>query len=164
MHLFILNYPLQYAKRPVTYLQGERQCRCVVWIINWALQIHCNPRVPLGANQLVSKGGMETDDTVLQKMYLIWYSFRIVGKSFARPFEVKQLPFSRSCSWKGKNHLIFISNNEKWLSLKKSFWKVYHHSKCFGQYYMSFIFSISITIWKAWLEVWKFIRWLIKST
>ena len=28
-------------------MQGKQQCRCVVWIINWALQIHCNSRVPL---------------------------------------------------------------------------------------------------------------------
>ena len=125
------------------------QGRCVVWILSWALQIHCNPRVPLGANQLVSKGGMETDDTVLQKIYLIWYSFCILGKSFARPFEVNQLPFHRSCSLKGKNHLLFISNNEKWLSLKESFWKVYHQSKCSGRYYRSFVFSTGINYWEA---------------
>ena len=145
-------------------MQGKLQGRCFVWISSWALQIHCNRRVPLGANHLVSKVSVEIDDTVLQRIYVIWCRFCILGKSFARPFEVKQLPFPRSCLQKGKNHLFFISNDEKWLSLKKSFWKVYHHSKCFGQYYMSFVFSINITIWKAWLEVWKFIRWLIKST
>ena len=34
-------------------MEGKRQCRCIVWIINWVLQIHCNPRVPLDANKLV---------------------------------------------------------------------------------------------------------------
>ena len=53
VHLFILNYPLQYAKRLVTYLQGKQQGRCVVWIISWALQIHSNTGVPHGTNQLV---------------------------------------------------------------------------------------------------------------
>ena len=28
-------------------MQGKWQFRCVVWIINWAFQIHCNLRVPL---------------------------------------------------------------------------------------------------------------------
>ena len=85
--------------RPVQF-----QGRCVVWIIGWTLQIHCNPRVPLGANQLVSKGGMETDDTVLQKIYLIWYSFCTMGKSFARLFEVKNKQIKDLLS-----HLIFAS-------------------------------------------------------
>ena len=47
------------------------------------------PKVPLSANQLVSGGRMETDDTALQKIYLIRYNFCTMGKSFARPFEVK---------------------------------------------------------------------------
>ena len=98
VHLFILNYPLQYAKRLVTYLQGKQQGRCVVWIISWALQIHSNTGVPHGTNQLVQKGWIEADDTALQKIYEIWYSFCILGKSSARPFEVKQLHFHRFCS------------------------------------------------------------------
>ena len=72
-------------------MQGKRQCRCVVWIINWALQIHCNPRVPLGAIKLVSEDWTKRDHRGLQRIYGIWYSFCILGKSFARPFEVKQL-------------------------------------------------------------------------
>ena len=28
-------------------MQGKRQWRCVDWITNWALQIHCNPKVIL---------------------------------------------------------------------------------------------------------------------
>ena len=58
MHLFILNWPLQYAKRPVTYLQGKRQCRCVIWIINWELQMHFNPRfllVPISWYQRIEQ-------------------------------------------------------------------------------------------------------------
>ena len=71
-------------------MEGKQQGRCVVWITSWALQIHCNPRVSLGANQLVSKGWIEIDYTVLQKIYAIWYTFCILSKSFATPFEVKQ--------------------------------------------------------------------------
>ena len=59
LYLFIPIYPLQYAKRLVTSLQCTLQGRCVVWITSWALQIHCNPRIFLGANQLVSKGWIE---------------------------------------------------------------------------------------------------------
>ena len=55
MDLLIINYPLQYSKRLVAQLQGKRQCRCVVWIINCALPIHWHPRVLLGANKLVSE-------------------------------------------------------------------------------------------------------------
>ena len=71
-------------------MEGKQQGRCVVWITSWALQIHCNPRVSLGSNQLVSKGWIEIDYTVLQKTYVIWYRFCILGKCFARSFEVKQ--------------------------------------------------------------------------
>ena len=146
MHLFILNYPLQYAKRPVTYLQGERQCRCVVWIINWALQIHCNPRVPLGCIKLVSKDWTKADHGVLQKICVMWCSFCILGKSCATPFKVKKFPFPLCyCSW-DENNLFFISSIERWLNLKKIFWKVYHYSKCFGRYCRSFVFSTSTTI------------------
>ena len=98
MHLFIHNYPLQYAKSLVTWLQGKPKCICVVWIINWALQIHWNPSAPLGDNRLVSKGWMKTDDRVLQQQYVIWYSFCILGKSFTTTFEVKQFPIPPSSS------------------------------------------------------------------
>ena len=74
-------------------MQGKLQGRCVVWISSWALQIHCNPRVPFGTNQLVSKGWFQIDDTVLQKIYVIWYRFCILGKSFARPFDIKESIF-----------------------------------------------------------------------
>ena len=145
-------------------MQGKRQCRCVVWIINWALQIHCNPRVPLGAIKLVSEDWTKRDHRGLQRIYGIWYSFCILGKGFARTFEVKQLCFPESCFSYSKNHFFWISNNEKWLSLKKFFWKVYHHSKCSGRYSRSFVFSTSITIWKDWLYVWKFLHWIFKNT
>ena len=69
-------------------MQGKRQCRCVIWINNWALQIHCNPRVPLGANKLVPADWAKRDDRGLQRIYGIWYSFCIVGKKFARPFKL----------------------------------------------------------------------------
>ena len=127
------------------------QRRCVVWRINWSLQIHCNSRIPLGANKLVSKGWMKRDRRGLQKIFSISYSFCVLGKRFARRFEVKQLPFLRSCSWKYNNNLSLISNDKKWLSLRKSFWKIYHHSRCFSQYYWSFVFSTSINIQEAWL-------------
>ena len=132
-------------------MQGKCQGRCGIWIISWALQIHSNTRIPLGSNKFVSKGWMETDDRRLHNIYVIWYSFFILGQSFARPFEVKQLPFTPSCSLKDENHLVLILNEEKWLCLKKSLWKVYHHSKCFGRDYRSFNFSTSINMWEAWL-------------
>ena len=149
MHLFIPNYSLKYAKRLLTWLQGKQKCLCVAWIINWALQIDCNTRVRYGANKLVSKVGIETDLRVLQKIYIILYSFCILSKSFTRPFEVKQLPSPQSCSSKHGNYLLLISNDEKWLSLKKIFWKIYHHSKCFNRYYRSFVSSSSINIQEA---------------
>ena len=74
-------------------MQRKQQGRCVVWISSWALKTHCIAKVSLGANELVSKGWIEIDDTVLQKIYVIWYSFCILGKSFARSFEVNQLLF-----------------------------------------------------------------------
>ena len=74
-------------------MQGKLQGWCVVWISSRVLRIHCNPRVPLGANHLVSKGWIEVDYTVLQRIYVIWYRFCILGKSFARPFDFKQLLF-----------------------------------------------------------------------
>ena len=117
MDLFILMEHLQYAKRLVTYLQGKLQGRCVVWIRSWALRIHGNCRTSLGANHLISKGWIEIDDTVLQKMYVIWYKFITLGKSFARPFEVEQLPFHGSCfSW-DERHLFLIWNNERFVTI-----------------------------------------------
>ena len=41
---------------------------------------------------LLWKGWMETDDRGFQRIYLIWYSFCILGKRFARPFEINQIP------------------------------------------------------------------------
>ena len=131
-------------------MQGKQQGRCVVWIISCALKIHCNPRTPLGGNQLVQKCWTEWDDRVVQKIYVIWSSFCILGKSFARPFKVKGLPFPWSCFFWKENQFFFIWNNEKWLNLRKIFWKVYYHSTRFGWYYSSFVFSTSITILKAW--------------
>ena len=60
----------------------------MAWINNWALEILCNPRVPLCANKLVSKVWMKRDHRGLQKIYVIWYSFCVLGESFARPFEI----------------------------------------------------------------------------
>ena len=74
-------------------MPGERQCRCVVWIISFALETHCDPRVLLDDNKSVSKCSTKTDVAGLQQIYVIWYSFCILGKSFAAPFEVQQLPF-----------------------------------------------------------------------
>ena len=61
MHLFIFNYTQQYGERLLTYLQGKQQCRGVVWIINWALKIHCNLKVSLGANKFISNERMKRD-------------------------------------------------------------------------------------------------------
>ena len=117
-------------------------------IINWGLQLHCNPRVFRGANKLVSKGRMKLNHRFLEKLYGIWYSFCILVKGFARPFEVEQLSLPRSCFSEGKNHLFLISKDEEWLILKKSFLKSYHHSKCFSWYYRS-CFSTSSNIREA---------------
>ena len=64
-----------------------------MWLNSWALQIHCKWRVSLGANQLVSKGWIAIDYTVLQKRYVVLYRFCILGKSSPRPFEVNKLLF-----------------------------------------------------------------------
>ena len=74
-------------------MQGKRQYRCVCWIINWVLQIHCSPRAPLGANKLASEDWTKRYHRVLQRIYGIWRSYCILGKIFARPFQVKQLLF-----------------------------------------------------------------------
>ena len=88
------------------------------------LKTHCNAKVSLGANELVSKGWIEIDDTVLQKIYVIWYSFCILGKSFARLFEVKQLPLPWSYFSLDENHLVLISNNEwKMIEFEENFLK-----------------------------------------
>ena len=93
-----IPYHPQYAKRLVTWLQGKRKCRCIVSIINWDLQIHCNPRVPLGGNKFVSEDWTNRDYRGIQRIYGTSYSFCILGKNFARSFELKQLPFPGSCS------------------------------------------------------------------
>ena len=51
-------------------MQGEGECRYVVWIISLALQIHWDPRVLLGDNKLVSKGSMKRGDGGLQQLYV----------------------------------------------------------------------------------------------
>ena len=101
------------------------------------------------------QGWMNTNHRVLQKIYVIWYSFCILGKSFPRRFEVKELPLPWSCSSYDENYLFLIWSHEEWLSLKKSFWKIYHHSKCFSQYYRSFSFFQVVSIFKklyAWYK------------
>ena len=55
---------------------------------NWALEILYKPRVSPGANKLVSKRWLKRDHRGLQKIYVIWYSFCVLGESFARPFEI----------------------------------------------------------------------------
>ena len=102
MYIFILIYRLEDAKRLVT-LQGKLQGSCVVRRHSWALQIHCNPRVPLGDNHLISKGWIEILDTVLQRIYVIQYRLCILGKRFARPFEVTEPSFPGSCFAKAKS-------------------------------------------------------------
>ena len=67
------------------------------WLVGLC-QYTVNVMVPVGANKLVLKDRMERDDRGIQKICVIWYSFCILGKSSARPFEVKQLPFTRSSS------------------------------------------------------------------
>ena len=94
-YLFLIT--LEYAKRLVTYFQLKEQCKRIVWINNWALQIHCNPRVPLGTNMLVSEDWTKRDDRQLQRIYGNWYSLCILGKTFAKPFEIKELSFPSSC-------------------------------------------------------------------
>ena len=63
---------------------------------------------------------METDNRVLQKIYVIWYGFCILCKSFPTPFKVKQLPSPWCCFFSDENHLFLISNDEKWWV-----WKVF---------------------------------------
>ena len=99
---------------------------------------------------------METDDRVTQKIYVIWDVFCILGKSFCRLFKVKRLPFPWSCFSYEEKHLYFISNNEKWLSLNKIFWKVCHHSKCLVNIIRVFLFHLVSIIRKLSSKVGSF--------
>ena len=92
--LFILNYPLEYAKRLLTLFQSKLQCRHIGWLKNRALQIHCNLTPLLGTNKLVSKAWKKRDHRGLQKIYVIWYSFCVLRETF----EYKQLLFARTRS------------------------------------------------------------------
>ena len=83
---------------------------------------------------------MKRDHIGLKEMHLTGYSFCVPGESFARTFEYKKLLFARSWFSLDKNHSFLVWNDENWLNLKKSFWKVYHYSKCFCRYYTSFVF------------------------
>ena len=98
--------------------------------------MHCNPRVSLGANQLVSKGRIEIDATLLQKIYVIWYRFCILGKSFARPFDFKQLLFPDPvspktkiiCFWfqTMKNDWIWRQLFERFITIRNIFVNIIH--------------------------------------
>ena len=55
---------------------------------------------------------METDDRVVQKIYVIWYRFCILGKCFARPFEVKGLPFPLSCFSEDEKYFFWFQTME----------------------------------------------------
>ena len=100
-------------------------CICAVWIINWALQIHCNPRVPLGANKLVSRGWIKTDHRGLQKIYVSWYSFCVLSKSLAWSCELKQLLFLDTVPPKMKIiSFLFETMKNDWVS-----WKVLERVK-----------------------------------
>ena len=98
--------------------------------------MHCNPRVSLGANQLVSKGRIEIDATLLQKIYVIWYRFCILGKSFARPFDFKQLLFPDLvspktkiiCFWfqTMKNDWIWRQVFERFITIRNIFVNIIH--------------------------------------
>ena len=98
--------------------------------------MHCNPRVSLGANQLVSKGRIEIDATLLQKIYVIWYRFCILGKSFARPFDFKQLLFPDPvspktkiiCFWfqTMKNPWIWRQVFERFITIRNIFVNIIH--------------------------------------
>ena len=136
-------------------MQGKRQFRFVVWIINWALQIHCNPRVPLGANKLVSEDWTKTDHRVLQKIYVIWYSFWILGTSLVLLDFLKLSNFISvdpdSKQWKmiefEENFLKGISPFSVFLSILYQFC----FFKCY-QYLRNFILTF------------KFLHWRIKNT
>ena len=66
---------------------------------------------------------METNDRVLQKIYVTWYSFCILGKNFARLFEVKQLLFPWSCFYEEKNHLFWFQTMKNHCVWRKFFEK-----------------------------------------
>ena len=134
-----------------------------MWISSWALQIHCNPRVPLGANHLVSKGWIEIDDTVLQKIYVIWYSFCILDKSFARTFEVKQFPsldpvFPQTkiiCVW-------FQTMNNVWLR-RKVFERFITILNVWVDIIRILFFQLVSIIVKFDSKFEKFLHWIIKN-
>ena len=46
-----------------------------MWLSNWAQQIQCYPRVPLGANKLVSKGWMKGDHRLNRRFDIAFVSW-----------------------------------------------------------------------------------------
>ena len=134
-------------------MQGKRQFRCVIWIINWALQIHCNPKVLLAANKLVSEDWTKTDHRVLQKIYVIWYSSWILGTSLVLLDFLKLSNFLSLDPVFSKTKIIYF-----WFQTMKNDWV---WRRFFERYIIILsasvsitgvlFFSISITIWKGWL-------------
>ena len=125
-------------------MQGKQQGRCVVWIISWALQLHCNTRVPQGTNHLVSKVLIEIHDMVLQRLYVIWYRFVSLVKVLLDLLKLSNFLSLDPVFPKTKSICFWFQAVKNDLSLKKIFWKVCHRSKRLGWYYKSFVFSTSI--------------------
>ena len=144
-------------------MQRKQQGRCVVWISSWALKTHCIAKVSLGANELVSKGWIEIDDTVLQKIYVIWYSFCILDKSFARTFEVKQFlsldpvfPQTKIiCVW-------FQTMNNVWLR-RKVFERFITILNVWVDIIRILFFQLVSIIEKFDSKFEKFLHWIIKN-
>ena len=77
-----------------------------MWIINWALQIHCNPRVSLGANKLVSTSWLKTDDRVKRDMqfdiaFVFWVKILLVLLKLSNFFSLNPVPRKSEiiCCW-----------------------------------------------------------------
>ena len=130
-------------------MQGKLQGRCVVWISSWVVQLHCNWKVFLGVNHLASEAWIEIDYTVLQKIYVIWYSFCILGKSFAKPYEVKQLLFPDPVFPKMKIICFWfqtMKNDWVWRKVFERFITIVNISVDIIQV---FVFSSVISIWET---------------
>ena len=104
-------------------------------VVNPFLSMNCKPNFILIAIPDETRGNSWGQDTYKMLKYKEFLAS--IGKS-------NFLSLSGSCSSSDKSNLFLISNNEKWLSLNKYFWEIYHYSKCLARYYSFFLQLVPI--------------------
>ena len=102
-------------------------------------------RQPFFINELSTKFYINSDSWRNKSKFLkARYTKNVKIQGMFGQYREKQLPFP---PWilvllKHKS-FFFILSNEKWLSLTKYFWKIYHYSQYLVQHYRSFFFFFS---------------------